>query len=89
MKTHFPVTVIELSPEEAIEVYYALRRQLEHTIETHWVNHPDSYERSESMRLHLISQLHRSVGHDDNPLKAMRDHLDTCVKKKNTSAKTS
>jgi hypothetical protein len=82
MKTSFPTTTIELSPEEAIDLYYALKRQIEHTIETHWVNYPDSYDKSEARRLHMLVQLHRSVGHDSDPVKELREFLVKCVAKK-------
>jgi hypothetical protein len=88
VKTSFPITILELSPEEAIDPYYDLKRSVAHTIETHWVNHPDSYEKNEARRLHMIAQLHRSVGHDADPLKELRELLVKCVAKKQTTIAT-
>lgn len=82
MNISFPKTVIELSPEEAIDLYYDVKRGLQHTIDTHWVNHPDSYELNEHRRLHILTQLHRAVGHDIDPLKQLCDQLNEAVKKK-------
>jgi hypothetical protein len=66
MNAKFPTTVLELNDTEAIDLYYALKREIERTIREHWVNHPDSYEKNEARRLHMLEQLSRSVGHDQD-----------------------
>lgn len=80
MKTSFPTTVIELSQEEAIDIYYAMKRAIEDTIDTHWHNHPDSYEELESRRLHILVELGRSVGYDRDVLTELRERLVAKIK---------
>lgn len=88
MKTTFPNTIIELTPEEAIDVYYDIKRGLESTIDTHWVNYPDSYAHGEVRRLNILYHLNRSVGHDQDVLQQMRERLTDAVKKRTSPTPT-
>lgn len=54
----------EVSQEEAIDLFYALRRDLEHTIDTHWCYHPGVYSQQSNAKLQMMRELSRMFGYD-------------------------
>ena len=64
MNISFEKLTIEITEYEARDIYSALKRGLEHTIEEHWKNYPDSFERNESSRLHMMTTLGRALGYE-------------------------
>jgi hypothetical protein len=48
---------LEVSEGEVRTLLYNLRRGLEHTVDTHWVSHPDVWRSHEADRLQMIETL--------------------------------
>lgn len=49
----------EITDEEAIDLFHALKRDLEYTIDTHWNRHPGVYSKQAASRLHMMRELSR------------------------------
>lgn len=64
MKATIPTAVIEISEAEASEIFYALRHNLEATIESHWSFHPGVYSQQAATKLHIMKQLARMLDAD-------------------------
>lgn len=65
MNVDFESVKLSVDPSEAIDLYYAMKREIEHFIETHWKNCPDSFERGSAQKLDLLRQLSRVIGQED------------------------
>ena len=48
---------IELTKEEATEIFYAIKDKIETAIRKHWINYPDSFLSNESTSLGMIRVL--------------------------------
>lgn len=80
MRVSFDTIKIEISESEARTLYGTIRIGLERTIDDHWKNHPDSYERNEAERIHMLRELGRATGNSaDYDLKDLRTRLDKAV----------
>lgn len=82
MKVEIPIIKLELNREESWELLFCIKRELERTIETHWVNFPDTWERNESMKIQAIDILNRASFYPEDILGGLRKHLAECVAKK-------
>jgi hypothetical protein len=66
MNITFDKLTLEINREEAYALYSTIKHGLEDRIKDHWHNHPDSYEKLESQRLHMMRELARFTGNDFN-----------------------
>lgn len=64
MNITFDKLTLEISREEAYTLYSTIKHGIEDRIKDHWKNHPDSYEKMESHRLHMMRELARFTGND-------------------------
>ena len=64
MHIEIPTATLELTIDEIRTVYYSIKSAIEHTIDVHWVNHPDVFDKNESSRLGMLRQLAPLAGHD-------------------------
>lgn len=78
MIIEFDKVSLNMSRDEASELFYSLRRDIKHSIATHWRNHPDSFLKNETIRLQMLDQLNRLVNVGD-VRKEMHDYLTECV----------
>jgi len=62
MNVKIPTAFLEITSDEAITLHYSIRAAIEHTIDTHWVMHPDSYLDGEWERIKIMRQLCRISG---------------------------
>lgn len=78
MIIEFDIVSLKISRDEASELFYSLRRDIKHSIASHWRNHPDAYLKNEAIRLQMLDQLNRLVDVGD-VRKEMHDYLTECV----------
>jgi uncharacterized protein (DUF2235 family) len=76
-----------VSAEELCDLYYALKRKLESSIDNHWKNYPDSYEENEKNALKLMRTLapyaHQNFQTDEEELKfRLRTLVEAATKQK-------
>lgn len=50
---------MEISDDEACDLFHAIKRDLEYTIDSHWVMHPGVYSQQAASRLHMMRELSR------------------------------
>jgi len=63
MNINYDKIMIEVNREEAIEIYYALKRGVERAIREHWRNNNADFERQENT-LPLLKTLAPFIGQD-------------------------
>lgn len=68
---------IELTKEEAIEIFYSVKERIEKAIRSHWINYPDKFLELESTALRMLKELCRVVGYsyETDILPALMDML--------------
>ena len=60
MRIKYPSGIdIELTHEEAIEIYYAVKERMISAIKSHWINYPDLFLENASTSLGILKQLSR------------------------------
>jgi hypothetical protein len=64
MKIEFEQVAMQINNEEAIDLYYALKREIERSIKEHWINYPLEFEKQSASKLHMLRQLHRIIDHE-------------------------
>ncbi len=57
MHASFDRIKLEVTEGEVRTLLYNLKRGLEHTVDTHWVSHPDVWKSHEADRLQMIGTL--------------------------------
>lgn len=65
MKIQAQNFTIDLSAEELQEICTFLKSSLKKRIETHWVNHPEQWERQESKQIAIIKKMSIALGRFD------------------------
>lgn len=53
---------IELTRNEAVELFYALKERIENAIKRHWITYPDSFLDMQSVSLQMLKELSKIVG---------------------------
>tara|TARA_R110000796_G_scaffold119747_1_gene233877 strand:- start:50 stop:310 length:261 start_codon:yes stop_codon:yes gene_type:complete len=56
---------IEMSYNELWTLAFSVRGSLKYSIETHWVNHQDSWEEGEREKLNVIEMMFNALGRHD------------------------
>jgi hypothetical protein len=85
MYVNFETVEITFSAQECGQIYYDLIRSITDSIETHWINHPESFEKNESLRLNLIRHFAHINGRDYSEVLAeLKQHLTNCIQKQVT-----
>lgn len=56
---------IEMTNEELWNTAFDVRRSLEHTLKTHWVNHQDVWQQNEKEKLCRVKKMFLSLGRPD------------------------
>lgn len=56
---------IEMSHEELWNTAFDVKRSIEYTLETHWVNHQANWEHNEKERLNRCKTMFRAIGRPD------------------------
>lgn len=82
MNIQFEYVTVTLSAQECNQIYYDLIRGLSSSIETHWVNYPDVFEKNECLRLNMLRHFAHLNGRDYcEVLTELRQLLHNCVVK--------
>lgn len=56
---------IEMTHDELWQTAFNVRSSLSHTLQTHWVNHQNSWEKNEEQRLYRIKTMFSYLGRLD------------------------
>jgi len=71
---------IKVDGDEIRELYNSLVRRVEHTIDTHWIQYPDSFNQYEQLSLQLIRSLAGYTGQDASEvIQGLEDRLKSSV----------
>lgn len=54
---------VELSKEEAVEIFYALQEHIVTSIAKHWINYPDGFLEGESIALRMLKEFAKIVNY--------------------------
>ena len=60
----YPRLEIELSKDEAIEIFYDVKESIKLSIQKHWINHPDCFLRSEATKLGILRELSKIANYN-------------------------
>ena len=79
MNISFDTLQISVNRSECIDLYSALLHNLERSIDEHWKNHPDAYEKNTAQERAMMRELGKFVGRDyareEKDLQARLDNL--------------
>jgi len=82
MNVEFEYVTVTLTTQECSQIYYDLIRSISSSIETHWINYPDVFEKNECLRLNMIRHFARLNGRDySEVLTELRQLLHDCIAK--------
>lgn len=62
MKITIPRATLEVTAEEAIDLFHALKRGLSATIQSHWCRHPGVYSQQAASRIQMMKVLDCMMG---------------------------
>jgi hypothetical protein len=83
MNISFEKITLEITRDEAYNLYSSLKYGLETSVKEHWVNHPNSFDKMEATRITMLRELSRFTGNDfEYDLKQIQDLLADLVQKK-------
>ena len=85
MNITYEKITLEVNSVEARNIFHSLIYNVQHAIETHWVDHKFAYEQHEHSRLWLLRELAPFVNRDPiEVIDTLREHLDSLVAAKET-----